>query len=266
MKAKLLFVFASIFILIVFLFTSQNLYNYPNGITGRTQKTSTSGCGSCHGSGATTGLSVVITGPDSLAKGMSSSYTLTITSATGSKGGLDVAVRSGTLSTNQTGTQLLNSEIVHTTGKSFSGGSVSFTFNYTAPNINTTDTIFSTALSSTGGTGGQWNWSNKRVKVYTMTGVINNNEYQPSGYELKQNFPNPFNPVTSIVYSMKEAGNAELKVYDNTGKLISTLVNSFKERGQYKVDFNAGDIAGGIYYYSLKTKDFTETKQMVLVK
>lgn len=264
MKSKLLF---SLTLIILFvLFVSEILYTYPSGISGRTRKTTTTGCGSCHGSGATTGLSVVITGPDSLAKGMSSSYTLTITSATGSKGGLDVATRSGTLATNQSGTQLLNGEIVQTTGKNFSGGSVSFTFNYTAPNINTIDTIFSTGLRSTGGTSGSWNWFEKSVKVYTVTGVVQNTTIQPDSYVLKQNFPNPFNPVTSIVYSLKESGNVELTVFDISGKVITKLINSVQQRGEYKVDFDAGNLASGVYYYTLKTIDFSETKSMVLLK
>jgi hypothetical protein len=264
MKSKLLF---SLTLIILFvLFVSEILYTYPAGISGRTRKTTTTGCGSCHGSGATTGLSVVITGPDSLAKGMSSSYTLTVSSSNGDKGGLDVAVRSGTLATNQSGTKLLNGEIVQTTGKNFSGGSVSFTFNYIAPNLNTVDTIFSTGLSSTGGTSGSWNWFEKRVKIYTVTGIIQNNTVQPDSYELKQNFPNPFNPVTSIIYSLKEAGIVELSVYDISGKVIYTIVNSVQQRGEYKVDFDAGKFASGVYYYTLKTKDFLETKSMVLLK
>lgn len=263
MKLKILFSFTLTFILVLII--SNILYTYPTGISGRTKKSGTSGC-SCHGSSPTISLPVTITGPDSLALGMSASYTLTITSANGSAGGLDVATRSGVLSVNQTGTKLMNGEIVHSAAKSFSGGSVSFTFNYTAPNSNTVDTIFSTGLSSTGGTSGAWNWSNKRVKVYTVAGTIQNTTIQPDSYSLSQNFPNPFNPLTSIVYSLKETGGVMLQVFDMSGKLMSTLVNSQQKRGEYKVDFDANNLASGVYYYTLRTKDFSETKSMVLIK
>lgn len=263
MKPKLLFTFTLTFILV--LFVSSILYTYPTGISGRTKKSGTSGC-SCHGSNPTTSLPVTITGPDSLAKGMTASYTLTITSATGITGGLDVATRSGVLAVNQPGTKLLNSEIVHSAAKNFSGGSVSFTFSYTAPVTNTVDTIFSTGLSSTGGTSGAWNFSDKKVKIYTVTGVIQNTLIQPDSYSLGQNFPNPFNPVTSIIYSLKETGNVQLEIFDVSGKKISTPVNSYQQRGEYKVDFDGSKLGSGVYYYTLRTKDFLETKSMVLIK
>ncbi|CAN5434039.1 hypothetical protein BH10BAC5_BH10BAC5_23580 [soil metagenome] len=264
MKTKLILSLTITFVTVLFI--SSIIYTYPNGITGKTRKTTTNGCGSCHGSNPTAGLSVVISGPDSLALGMSAVYTLTTTSVSGSKGGLDVATRSGTLGTNQSGTQLLNGEITHTTGKNFSGGSVSFTFNYTAPSSNTIDTIFSTGVASTGGTNGPWNWFEKRVKIYTITGVIQNNNFQPENYELKQNFPNPFNPTTSIIYLLKKSGNTELTIFNSLGEGVLKVVNSYQQIGEYKVDFNASNLASGIYFYTLKTEDFIQTKSMVLLK
>lgn len=263
MKTKILFSFTLTFILV--LFVSSILYTYPTGISGRTKKSGTSGC-SCHGSSATQSLPVTISGPDSLAMGMTASYTLTITSATGIAGGLDVATRSGVLAVNQTGTKLLSGELVHSAAKNFTSGACSFTFNYTAPNTNTLDTIFSTGLSSLGGTSGSWNWGMKQVKIYTVTGTIQNTTIQPDSYSLGQNFPNPFNPVTSIVYSLRETSSVQLQVFDMSGKIIRSLVNSLQNRGEYKVDFDANKLASGIYYYTLRTKDFTETKSMVLIK
>jgi PhoD-like phosphatase/Secretion system C-terminal sorting domain len=73
----------------------------------------------------------------------------------------------------------------------------------------------------------------------------------PSVINLFQNYPNPFNPVTTIKYDLKQAGFVKLKVYENNGKLVQTLVSSNQKKGVYRVPFNASDLASGIYYYKL---------------
>lgn len=264
MKLKII---TSLIVFSLFTFVLTDLIiTYPTGITGRTKKTTLNGCGSCHGSSVSAGLNVAITGPDSIAAGTSSLFTLTTTSPTGVNGGLDVATRSGVLSVSQAGTPLLNSEITHTTAKPFSGGSVSFTFNYTAPNLNTIDTIFSTGLSSTGGTSGQWNWLQKRVKIYIATGIIQTNTLQPASFELNQNYPNPFNPITSIIYKLKKAENVQLNILDVSGKIVASPVNEFQQAGEYKLNFDGSKLSSGIYYYTIKAGDFRSTKSMVLLK
>lgn len=263
MKSRL--TFSAIVISLIILAASEILYSYANGVSGRTRKTTTSGC-SCHNSSVNTGLPVALIGPDSVVAGSTTSYSLTITSATGSKAGLDVAVRNGALATNQSGTKLLNGELVQSTGKSFTGGSASFTFNYVAPSVNAVDTIFSTGLASAGGANGSWNWNDKRVKVYTVSGLEPNSNIIPDKYSLNQNYPNPFNPSTTIIYSIKNSGNVSLKVYDSNGRFISDLVNTQQQKGEYKIDFDGSNLASGVYYYTLVTKNFTETKSMVLIK
>ncbi|HEX2786796.1 MAG TPA: choice-of-anchor J domain-containing protein [Ignavibacteria bacterium] len=88
----------------------------------------------------------------------------------------------------------------------------------------------------------------------------------PETYELAQNFPNPFNPGTEITFSLPEASNVSLKVYDVTGKEVSVLANGFHQRGRYHVTFNGNNFASGIYFYKLVTPKFTHTKKMVLKK
>ncbi len=85
-------------------------------------------------------------------------------------------------------------------------------------------------------------------------------------YELFQNYPNPFNPVTNILYSVGETQFVSLKVYDILGKEIATLVNEEQPSGNYQIGFQAKDISSGIYYYQLKAGEYTETKQMLLLK
>ena len=263
MKTK--YIFSIIVVTVIVLAASEILYSYANGVSGRTRKTTTSGC-SCHSSSVNTGLSVVMTGPDSVVAGSTTSYTLTISSATGSKAGLDVAVRNGTLGTNQSGTKLLNGELVNSNGRSFTSGAAVYTFNYIAPSTSVVDTLFSIGLASAGGANGSWNWNDKRVKVYTLSGIEPTSNTNPESYDLKQNFPNPFNPSTTIFYSLKNSGTVSLKVYDANGKLVSDLVHSSQSKGEYRVDFDGSSFASGVYYYTLTTKEFTKTKSMVLIK
>lgn len=88
----------------------------------------------------------------------------------------------------------------------------------------------------------------------------------PEKYNLSQNYPNPFNPVTNIKFDLLKGSFVTLKVYDITGKESATLVNEFKAKGSYLVDFNASNLSSGIYFYKLKTNDFNETKRMIVVK
>lgn len=93
----------------------------------------------------------------------------------------------------------------------------------------------------------------------------------PSSILLKQNYPNPFNPTTTIRFDLSEPGNVTLEVYDVVGRRVATLVSQQLTAGSYAVDWNARDEAGqrvssGVYFYTLRTSDYVETKQMVLIK
>lgn len=85
-------------------------------------------------------------------------------------------------------------------------------------------------------------------------------------YSLNQNFPNPFNPTTTISFSIPDNEFVSLKVYDLSGKEVANLINSSLVRGSYKVDFNAEKLSSGIYIYKLVTKNFSDIKRMILVK
>ena len=88
----------------------------------------------------------------------------------------------------------------------------------------------------------------------------------PSGFSLKQNFPNPFNPVTNLEFGISDLGFVSLKVYDLLGKEVVTLVNEKQSPGTYQVEFDAGSLTSGVYFYRLTSGDFTDTKRMMLVK
>lgn len=87
-----------------------------------------------------------------------------------------------------------------------------------------------------------------------------------SDYKLSQNYPNPFNPATKINFSIPKQGFTTLKVYNVLGKEIATLINGLKNQGNYSVEFNAVNLASGIYFYRLEVNGFIEVKRMTLIK
>ena len=89
--------------------------------------------------------------------------------------------------------------------------------------------------------------------------------------QLNNNYPNPFNPVTNISYSMVETGNVTLEVYNLRSQLVKTLVNDVKETGDYTVTWNGTDnsnklVSSGVYFYKMKAGNYTATKKMILMK
>jgi hypothetical protein len=88
----------------------------------------------------------------------------------------------------------------------------------------------------------------------------------PVDFELFQNYPNPFNPSTSIKYSIPKSVLVTLKIYDVLGKEITTLVNEKEEAGLHKIEFNPTNLSSGVYFYTLKTEGFLQTKKMILIR
>lgn len=87
-----------------------------------------------------------------------------------------------------------------------------------------------------------------------------------SDFELLQNYPNPFNPNTTIRYQIPADGLVSIKVYDILGVEVKTLVNEEKPAGRYEVEFNANNLASGIYFYRIQAGEFVDTKKMILLK
>jgi hypothetical protein len=88
----------------------------------------------------------------------------------------------------------------------------------------------------------------------------------PMEYALRQNFPNPFNPSTKIVYSMKEQGSVKISVYDILGKVVAVPVNSEQKPGTYSFTFEAGQLTSGVYFYKMETSSYTSVKKMILLR
>lgn len=89
----------------------------------------------------------------------------------------------------------------------------------------------------------------------------------PDKFSLQQNYPNPFNPTTSIRFDVAKASRLTLNVYDMSGKLVQTLINNeLVSTGTKEVVFDAGKLSSGVYFYTLSSDNFKETKKMMLVK
>ena len=102
--------------------------------------------------------------------------------------------------------------------------------------------------------------------TYAYSEIVTVDNLAPSGFVLEQNYPNPFNPSTRIKYAIAGKQFVSLKVYDLLGNEIATIVNEEKPAGTYEVEFNANRLSAGVYYYTLVTENFVQTKKMILLK
>ncbi len=96
-------------------------------------------------------------------------------------------------------------------------------------------------------------------------GIINNNQ-TPKEFNLHQNYPNPFNPVTNIKFDIPKSGFVKLKVFDISGKEVSTLISKEMNAGSYTFDFDGSSLSSGVYFYKLETPDYSSIRKMILVK
>jgi endo-1,4-beta-xylanase len=106
------------------------------------------------------------------------------------------------------------------------------------------------------------------MREYLSDIVLNTKEQTsiPITSNLYNNYPNPFNPSTTIQYYVASSSKVILKVYDVLGKEIRTLVDKIQSAGSYSVQFNGEDISSGIYFYRLIAGDFISTKKLMLIK
>ncbi len=96
--------------------------------------------------------------------------------------------------------------------------------------------------------------------------VVNKTTALPTEYKLEQNFPNPFNPTTTIRFNLPQTVKASLTIYNILGQKVATLVDGVIEAGAHNISWNASNVASGIYFYQVKTDNFTATKKMMLIK
>ena len=88
----------------------------------------------------------------------------------------------------------------------------------------------------------------------------------PLSFRLEQNFPNPFNPTTSIKYQIPNTKHVTLKVFNMIGQEVATVVDEDQESGYKSVQFDGGGLSSGVYFYQLTAGDFIQTKRLLLLK
>ncbi len=116
---------------------------------------------------------------------------------------------------------------------------------------------------------GKYNYRLKMVDfdgTFEYSNIIEVLVGSPNAFELSQNFPNPFNPTTTIRFSIPNASNVKLTVYNSLGQQINTLIDEYKPAGSYQVNFDGADLASGVYIYRFETNNFSEVRKMTLLK
>jgi len=127
----------------------------------------------------------------------------------------------------------------------------------------------------TGGTHYEWDKEKADGKMYflghdSISGVITNAvavaDDAPAAFSVEQNSPNPFNPTTTITFSLAQSGDVTVDVFNVAGQKIDTLVDGFMDAGQHSVVWDASGFSAGVYFYTVKAGDFSRTLKMTLVK
>lgn len=106
----------------------------------------------------------------------------------------------------------------------------------------------------------------RRIAINTTVSIQQVSNEVPAAFSLEQNFPNPFNPVTQINFSLSKSGFIMLQVTDITGREVTRLIEDSYAPGTYRIDFDASRFTSGVYFYRLQTAEFTQTKKMILIK
>ena len=106
--------------------------------------------------------------------------------------------------------------------------------------------------------------------TFKLAGVVNVRKEDgiPDQFELEQNFPNPFNPLTTIRYHLPMLTDVKIRLFDIVGREITTLVDARQNSGIYSVEVDGGELAltSGVYLYSMTTASFSKVKKLVVVK
>jgi alpha-tubulin suppressor-like RCC1 family protein len=98
------------------------------------------------------------------------------------------------------------------------------------------------------------------------SGVVFPENGIPQEYSLNANYPNPFNPSTTISFELSAMSDVKLTIYDMNGKIVSTLINNAMPAGYHETSWDASDLSSGIYFYRLQAGDFVDTKKMIFMK
>jgi hypothetical protein len=110
-----------------------------------------------------------------------------------------------------------------------------------------------------------WQYWNDSITAI-ITGIAENESNIPKEHSLKQNYPNPFNPSTTIEFALPQSDFVTLKVYNILGEEVAALVSERLSAGKYKYEWDAGNLASGVYLYRINASEFQEVKKMILMR
>jgi hypothetical protein len=123
------------------------------------------------------------------------------------------------------------------------------------------DTCAAATGSTTSGQVGDLRWT-----LVPVSGLIDMGQGVAQTYKLHQNYPNPFNPSTKIAFTINKLDRVRLEVYNITGQKIATLLDQKMKPGSHEVEWNASQVASGVYFYKFSFGSLTMTKKMVLIR
>ncbi|MCC7093399.1 MAG: right-handed parallel beta-helix repeat-containing protein [Ignavibacteriaceae bacterium] len=107
---------------------------------------------------------------------------------------------------------------------------------------------------------------NELLSTRGKSGLESEKELLPTEYTLYQNYPNPFNPTTTIKYDLPNTSDVSLIIYDILGRKVKELVNTKQQAGRYEIQFNASNLASGVYIYQLIADKYFSSRKMILLK
>lgn len=137
------------------------------------------------------------------------------------------------------------------------------------PGFGTTTEHKSYTFTDKGVKAGKYTYRLKQIDYdgqYVFSNTIEVEVNPPLTFALEQNYPNPFNPSTLIKYSIAKDAMVNVSVYNAIGEKVATLVNGLQQAGRYEVNFNAGNLTSGVYFYSIEAGDLKSVKKMLLMK
>ena len=258
---------------------------HDDGMVGQTKKPlraplfQAKGC-FCHDDSASQFVRTWIAGPETLAAGVTALYTVNVARDSNIAAGFDVASFFGELGVyDSAGTQLMridpnnpidSMELTHVSPR-LAGGrdTISWSFWYRAPESpGMVDTIYGVGNSvdtSYDPSGDYWSFAPDFL-VHVVTPVDVQEQPLPLSHRLLQNFPNPFNPSTTISYQLEASDHVTLDVFDLVGQRVASLVDEVQAAGDHSVTWHATKNASGIYLCRLSVGKFVATKKLVLLR
>lgn len=120
--------------------------------------------------------------------------------------------------------------------------------------------------------GNKWIGTENGLAVFNENGIVSigdkftSIENIPNDYQIFQNYPNPFNPSTTIAFDLPETGQVTLKIFNILGEEVATLVSERLSAGSYSYEWDASDLASGVYLYRLQAGNYVKTRKMVVMK